>query len=241
MNSKARSEQGQEKTNLMIEKINSNHEKIKENKQEMLAIEAEINKLRQQMDNDSDGNLSKVEKIVSDRTTKLTQAAGAQKQNLENIEDERKRITELEKNIKDDEKVLQSKRGNMEKIEGTFQRLADQEETDKRDLERARQKFQALSAGFVIDDAGNEGTLQDKLMAAQKAVADANIEIETIKRKKPHCESELKLKKQEFSLMDSDFKKDTATKSKLENEVKQLVIISCLTIFFFRLIFFGIN
>lgn len=217
------SEKGKQQAEHIIKKINEKRAKIESGQVEVEKINSEVEDLRKQMDSESGGSLATVESGLSAETSQLNQLIGVQKQNAESIEDEKKKIKELEKNVKDDENVLKTKTNSLQKIESTFQRLADEEETDKKDLEKARQKFQALSAGFVVDEEGNEGTLQDKLMAAQRAIADAKLEIETIKRKKPHCESELKLKSAEIAKVEGEFQKDDKTREKLEREVSTLL------------------
>jgi len=211
--------QNEERTQKIIESINDKRQRIEQTQSDVEKIDREIEAIRDQVDADDGGAMQVIEKEISTENTKFNQVFGAQKQNAENIEDEKKKIKDLEKNIKDDENVLRTKNEALRKINSTYQKLVQEEETDKNNLEKARQKYQAMSTGMIVDDEGNEETLQDKIMAAQRAVADAKLEVETIKRKKPHCESERKNKSTELARMETEFRKDIMTQEKLEKEV----------------------
>lgn len=195
---------------------------IENGQQEITKINDHVQELQKAKDAESDGKLSKTEGQLRELEKELTKSVGDKKQCTENIQDEKKKIKQLEKNIKDDENLLENKSLKLSKIDGVFHGFAEEEEKDKIELEKAQNRFQALSSGLVADDAGKEATLQDKLMEAERQIAQAQTEIEQCNLQIQHCKADLKKKTVEMQTTENDFKKDGKILENLENEVKNL-------------------
>lgn len=222
MSSKQTAEKAVEKSDELVKVIQSKKDAIINGQKELVEIDEQISELQKLKDAESGGRLHDVENELREKEKALTKAQGARKQNVESIQDEKKKIKQLEKNIKDDEGVLKNKTTALSKIDNVFQGYAEEEEKDKIDLEKAQNRFQALSSGLVADDGGKEATLQDQLMDAERAIAQAQTEIEQCRLQKQHCEADLKKKTSEMQKTESDYKKDGAKLETLEAEVKNL-------------------
>lgn len=222
MSNKQTAEKAEENSEKIITLIQTKRQAIENGQKELAEIDLQVAELQKLKDAESGGKLSEAETQLREKEKQLTKCVGAQKQNTEEIQDEKKKIKQLEKNIKDDEVVQKKKSFDLSKINNVFQGYAEEEERDKIDLEKAQKKFQALSSGLVADEAGKEGTLQDKLMESERAIAQAQTETEQCRMQKQHCEADLKKKTTEMQKTESDFKKDSGKLASLENEVKTL-------------------
>ena len=215
-----------EKADISMEKIKetirTKKEFIENGQKEMEEINRQMEELHKSKDAESGGKLAETETHLREKERQLTKSVGAQNQCIDNMEDEKKKIKELEKNIKDDENVLKNKSTKLSKIDGVFQGLAEEEEKDKMELEKAQNKFQALSSGLVADNGGKEATLQDKLMDSERQIAQAQTEIEQCKLQLQHCNADLKKKTAELQTTKNDFKKDGDVLNNLETEVGSL-------------------
>ncbi|KAK6626686.1 hypothetical protein RUM44_009162 [Polyplax serrata] len=217
------SKQTAEKADVDAEKIKdsiiSKKQYIENGQKEIMEIEKHMEELQHLKDVESGGKLADTETQLREQEKNLTKSQGAKNQCSENMQDEKKKIKQLEKNIKDDENILKNKTAKLSKIDGVFQGFAEEEEKDRIELEKAQNRFQALSSGLVADDAGKEATLQDKLIEAERQVAQAQTEIEQCNLQLQHCKSDLKKKTNEMQTTKNDVKKDGEILETLEKEV----------------------
>lgn len=222
VSSKETTERADEEAEKITMIIQRKKETISSGQSELEQINLQIVELQKLKDAESGGKLTETESKLREKEKYHTKSVGAQKQNVENIQDERKKIKQLEKNIKDDESMLKNRTTKLTSIDEVFQRFAKEEEKDRVELEKAQNQFQALSSGLVADDAGKEATLQDKLMESETAIAQAKTEIEQSQLQRKHCEADLKIKMAEMQKTDSDYKKDNQLLQSLESEVKTM-------------------
>lgn len=64
-----------------------------------------------------------------------------------------------------DEAALADKQKELSKVESMFVQLKTADEEDSKALAEAQRKFQAVSAGLLTTDDGQEATLQEQLMS----------------------------------------------------------------------------
>lgn len=204
------------------ETIMSKKQFIENGQKEISEINRQMEQLQKLKDVESGGKLAETEGQLREKEKQLTKSVGAKNQCSENMQDEKKKIKDLEKNIKEDENVLKVKSSKLSNIDGIFQGYADEEEKDRIELEKAQNRFQALSSGLVADDAGKEATLQDKLIEAERQIAKAQTEIEQCNLQLQYCKKELKKKTSEMQTTKNDVKKDGEVLETLKTQVSSI-------------------
>ncbi|KAJ9600106.1 hypothetical protein L9F63_009617, partial [Diploptera punctata] len=154
------------------ERLEAAHTQIQNIKQEVKDGENELKELDKQAEHlkeikNSEGG-TKTRRIGDSTERKKgrreAKFIAAQKANRDNIVSEEKKLKQLERSLKEDESSLAAKEGELKKVEGLFTKLKDTDKSDAEALAAAQKKFQAVSAGLVIDDDGSDKTLQDQLM-----------------------------------------------------------------------------
>ncbi|KAJ9583005.1 hypothetical protein L9F63_022663, partial [Diploptera punctata] len=155
--------------------------------------------------------LEELETALKGKKEEEAKFIAAQKANRDNIVSEEKKLKQLERSLKEE--------GELKKVEGLFTKLKDTDKSDAEALAAAQKKFQAVSAGLVIDDDGSDKTLQDQLMEVKQEVAQAQTEAKQSQMQLQHCKNELKDKLQEMKQTATSYEKD---KRNLENMEKEL-------------------
>nr|CAD7394978.1 unnamed protein product [Timema cristinae] len=125
-------------------------------------------------------------------------------------------------NIKFDEAALASKESELRKVQGLFDKLKSAQEEDKVALEAAQRKFQAVSSGLLSADDGTNATLEDQLMNAKQAVAQAQTEKKQAEMQLAPCQKELREKEQEMKKTSSNYEGDRQKLENMERELKTL-------------------
>nr|CAD7458875.1 unnamed protein product [Timema tahoe] len=121
-----------------------------------------------------------------------------------------------------DEAALASKENELRKVQGLFDKLKSAQEEDKVALEAAQRKFQAVSSGLLSADDGTNATLEDQLMNAKQAVAQAQTEKKQAEMQLAPCQKELREKEQEMKKTSSNYEGDRQKLEKMERELKTL-------------------
>ena len=136
----------------------------------------------------------------------------------------------------------------MGKADGEFAALREAEVADAEALAAAQRKFQAVSAGLVSSDDGQEATLQDQLMgkwiftegkkkpsasifqlncllsAAQQGVTTAETEIKQSQMQLEHSRAQLAKKEKMLGGSEKGYSQDLANLQKMEKEVATLSV-----------------
>nr|CAD7198715.1 unnamed protein product [Timema douglasi] len=121
-----------------------------------------------------------------------------------------------------DEAALASKESELRKVQGLFDKLKSAQEEDKVALEAAQRKFQAVSSGLLSADDGTNATLEDQLMNAKQAVAQAQTEKKQAEMQLAPCQKELREKEQEMKKTSSNYEGDRQKLENMERELKTL-------------------
>nr|CAD7443555.1 unnamed protein product [Timema bartmani] len=121
-----------------------------------------------------------------------------------------------------DDAALASKESELRKVQGLFDKLKSAQEEDKVALEAAQRKFQAVSSGLLSADDGTNATLEDQLMNAKQAVAQAQTEKKQAEMQLAPCQKELREKEQEMKKTSSNYEGDRQKLEKMERELKTL-------------------
>ena len=149
-------------------KLENGRKAISDGRGEIAAIEKQIEELQAKRDAESGGCLQELEtqlKKVSTAEAKMSATLLGEKEALTAETKQRKQV---DKNVKDDEKALSSKKAELDNAQSVFDALQEAEKQDSAALIAAQQRFEAVSSGLVTTDEGENATLQDQLICKTK-------------------------------------------------------------------------
>lgn len=99
-----------------INAIESMKNKIKENEEEMIKCDEGAKEMQNKIDIESGGELGVLEEELAKKTSEEAKSSGKMKAAQGTLEQEKKKLKSLTKNIKDDREVLAKKEAQMEKV-----------------------------------------------------------------------------------------------------------------------------
>lgn len=209
-----------------LEKATNEHKKYKEGlvakEEQLVTLEKEIREIQGIRDKECGGELQKLETLLKEAEKVEAKATAVVKSAKENISLETKHIKQLEKNVADDEKALELKKGELDKAQATFDQLKEAEKQDAEELAAAQRKFQAVSSGLLESTDGENATLQDQLMAAKQKATEAETEMKKCALKMQQDKKDLEMKKPLLKKTEMAFASDRKELEAKENELKGL-------------------
>ena len=219
-------EEASSKTEEELENLKTKLEEIqvsiKEGEEEVSKIEAEIKELERERDNEIGDRVADKEATLKDMEKKEAKESSALKTLKDNVKQEVKKRVQIEKNISEDQKALKTKEKAMEGMQGTFDKLREEDERCQVDLEKAQATFQAASLGEEVMEGGGSATLQEQIMTAKQEISGAETEIKSADTKTRHFQDQLKKKQVEMKKTEAEYKRDSGSLSKYEKEVAEL-------------------
>ncbi|KAF5292378.1 hypothetical protein FQA39_LY03412 [Lamprigera yunnana] len=198
------------------------HDKIRSNKENANKIEQEVQEMTRQLQSSGNGNLKNSEVTLKEHEKLEAKARASVKNAKEAIVSEEKRIQGLEKSLMEDEQALKSKEQELQKVQDLFEKLKKLEEDDNMAFTVSQKKFEAISVGMEVNDAGEAETLQDQLMAAKQHATEANTEIKQANMQMTHYQSQLKQKQREMGTNTSDYETDKKKLDVTRKEINRL-------------------
>uniref|UniRef100_A0A1Y1M3E5 Structural maintenance of chromosomes protein n=1 Tax=Photinus pyralis TaxID=7054 RepID=A0A1Y1M3E5_PHOPY len=198
------------------------HDNITDNNQKIKNIESKVEEMTAAIQSSGSENLKRVEAELKENEKADAKVRAAEKSAKESIAAEAKKKKQLEKNLKEDEAVLKSKEQDLQKVQGLFEQLKNAELADNEALATAQRKYEAISVGMEVNDAGETETLQDQLMGTKQKLAEASTEIKQATMQLSHQQSQLKEKQKDLNSNTSDYERDKKNMQKMEQEVRQL-------------------
>lgn len=149
---------------LKLHVVNSN-DKIKNNEKEIDNLEKKCENIKNLIDNDSGGELQKLEDDLLKKQKENSAKLGKMKGLKESIEQEKRKVNTLLKSMKDDDNQLLKKQEQMLKIKDKFEQLKLNAETDTKLYIESQKRYEAITQGLSTNDDGEAATLQDQLMS----------------------------------------------------------------------------
>ncbi|KAK9506498.1 hypothetical protein O3M35_008426 [Rhynocoris fuscipes] len=221
-----KAEEGLEKTESRLQQLKDNISSLKkvinDHKDRIKSLEKEIIEAQSKRDLESGSLLKELEaKLKKAETSEATIAAKLKSENDAKNSDG-KRLKVLQKNFNDDEKALNTKKGELERAQSVFDQLREAEQKDAQDLEAAQQKFQAVSSGLLANEDGENATLQDQLMNVKHQLTKAETEIKQCQIQIKHNKNELDSKLPLLKKTEITFQNDNKELLTKESEVKSL-------------------
>ncbi|KAK5648752.1 hypothetical protein RI129_003644 [Pyrocoelia pectoralis] len=198
------------------------HDNIAKNQEEIKETEVQVEEMTRALHNSGDGNLQRAEAELKENEKADAKLRAAGKSAKENITAEEKKRKQLGTNLEEDEAALKSKEQDLEKVQNVFDQLRNAELQDNEALATAQKKYEAISVGMEVNDAGETETLQDQLMSTKQKLAEATTEILQATMQLTHHQNQLKEKRKDLNLNTSDYERDQKNMQKKQQEVQQL-------------------
>jgi len=214
------------KTKEDLENLKKKEEEIqellKQGEEEMAEIEVAIRELERARDNEIGGQVSEKEDALREKEKHEAKVTSALKTLKDNVKQEDKKKKQIEKGLSDDQKTLVSKEKVMEGMQGMFDKLRQEDEKCKTNLEEAQARYQAISLGEVVMEGGGSATLQEQIMNTKQEISAAETEIKAADTKVKHNSEQLKKKQIEMKKTEAEYKRDSGALGKYEKEVADL-------------------
>ena len=103
-----------------------------------------------------------------------------------------------------------------------FDKLREEDERSKAELEAAQAKYQAISLGEEITEDGGSATIQEQIIRAKQEKSSAETEIKSADTKIKHNKEQLKKKQIEMKKTEAEYRRDSGSLNKYEKEVADI-------------------
>lgn len=143
--------------------IMDSRKEIEKNEAESEVIEEECSEMQKRIDADSGSELADLEAELAAKSKTEATANGAKKSASQDVESEKRKFKDIEKNVAKDAEALKAKEAQMANVGGLFQTLRDADEADSKAFADAQKRFQAISAGLDMNADGQASSLQEQL------------------------------------------------------------------------------
>lgn len=149
-----------ETANLFVE---NSRKEIENNVTESEKIVEECAEMQKLIDAEQGGELASLEADLAVKSKTEATANGALKSANHEVDAEKRKLKQIQKNVSKDEEALQAKEAQMAKVGDLFQALREADETDSKAFADAQKRFQAITAGLEVNEDGQAATLQGQL------------------------------------------------------------------------------
>lgn len=112
----------------------------------------------------------------------------------------------------------------LNKVKNKFEQLKNDDEKDNEAFAASQKKFEAISIGMEINNDGKAETLQEQLINARSAAAQAKSEQQQAIMKLKYCQEQLREKEKEFAANTADTNGYKIKISEAEREIKVLEV-----------------
>ncbi|XP_018012651.2 structural maintenance of chromosomes protein 2, partial [Hyalella azteca] len=196
---------------------------IADGSRQVSELQDQIAQLQQIRDSETGGQLQELEKELKEKEKAEVRVAAALKSLRETIKAEEKKCKQLQKFLAEDEKALEQKRAEGNKVQGTYDAMRAAATVNTEAVAAAEARLQAISTGMYASQAGGEdATLQDQIIKAKAAITAAKTETKQAEMRLKHSREELKRKKVEMNQTEAAYKQDKGLLDRMEKEVKNL-------------------
>ena len=166
-----------EELETLRNKLDEIQEMLKQGEEELAEIDVAIKELERARDNEIGGQVSEKEELLKEKEKQEAKASSALKTLKDNVKQEEKKKKQIEKGLGDDQKTLQSKEKVMAGMQDIFDKLRQEDEKCRENLEQAQARYQAISLGEVMVEGGGSATLQEQIMNTKQEISAAETEI----------------------------------------------------------------
>lgn len=143
--------------------IENSRKEIETNVTETEEIVEQCAEMQKRIDAETGGELADLEAELAKKSKTEATANGAMKSASHEVDAEKRKLKQIQKNVVKDEEALQTKEAQMAKVGGLFQSLREADETDSKAFADAQKRFQAITAGLDVNEDGQAASLQEQL------------------------------------------------------------------------------
>lgn len=115
------------------------------------------------------------------------------------------------------------KQQEKDNLQSVFQTLKENYTRDTEAYLLSQRKFEALSSGMEINDAGEAETLQEQLINAKQAAAQASTESKQAQMQLTFCQNEVAKKEKVLSSTTQDHNNDQVVLQQMQKEVEVII------------------
>lgn len=134
------------------------------NTKESEEIDEKLTEIRETIDQESGGQLKELQEDLNTKEKFDAELNNKVKSTQGNVADEEKKLRLLQKSFNDDEKALNGKKEELEKVQELFLNLKQAQEVDNAELQLAERRLEAASTGQIVGEDGEAATIQAQLM-----------------------------------------------------------------------------
>eukprot|EP00092_Neocalanus_flemingeri_P004304 GFUD01004627.1.p1 GENE.GFUD01004627.1~~GFUD01004627.1.p1 ORF type:complete len:1179 (+),score=495.15 GFUD01004627.1:105-3641(+) len=203
-------------------KLEEIQELIRQGEEEMAEIDVAIRELERARDNEIGDQVMEKEGVLREKEKQEAKFNSALKTLKDSLKQEDKKKKQIEKGLGDDRKTLGSKEMVMAGMQDMFDKLRQDDEKCRADLEAAQNRYQAISLGEVMVEGGGSATLQEQIINTKKEISSAETEIKAADTKVKHNTEQFKKKQIEMKKTEAEYKRDSGALGKYEKEVADL-------------------
>lgn len=201
--------------------IRKREQSMQDGEAEIKRLAEEIEKITARISEEEGSALGTLERELKAKEKAEAELSAQIKAHKDSLLTEKNRKKQLEKSLKEDEQALALKESDQSKTGGQFSSLKEAEAADAEAFAAAQRKYQAVSAGLLSNDDGEDATLQEQLMGAKQAVSNASTEKKESEMEMEHIKTELGKKEKLLNQNSKTYTQDLATLAKLDKEVAE--------------------
>ena len=164
--------------------------------------------------------MGNIESDLRDAEKKAQKVTAEINSNKESIKAAETNIKQLKSNIRDEEKLLETKLKEIEQVGGLFEKLKEKDRLDSEAVIAAQEAYQKISSGLLQCDDGSNATLEQQLINAKQKLSQAQTEIKQCEMTLSHNKQQLSKKKVDMKSTENDSQKDNKKLEDLQKDLK---------------------
>lgn len=158
-------------------------------------------------------------KEAENEENKLVAAANGSR---ESVKAEEKLVAQARTDVAQDEAALSQKEKELEKVGELFKSLKEKCDRDLELYAAAQERFEKVSAGFLLGENGESATLEQQLMSAKQNLTKARTEMERCEMRLKHGKEQLAKKQTEMRSTENEYRQDGKNLESVEAELKSI-------------------
>lgn len=189
---------------------------------EIRSLEQQIAELIRSREDSVKGEVEAKELELKEKEKAKAKAVSHLKTLQDNIKQEERKRTQIQKSLEDDEKTLNGKKTSLSGMQNVYDSLRKEDDSCQAALKAAQDRLQAISIGQFSTEDGESATLQDQIINSKREISNAETELQTAQLKIKNNTEQLKKKQIEMKKTEAEYKRDSSSLGKFESEVADL-------------------
>ncbi|XP_014219096.1 structural maintenance of chromosomes protein 2 [Copidosoma floridanum] len=222
LNALRSSDKANEDVQVIKRKIEGIQNDVKDGEQEIKNIEAKVVEITAKRSAEQDEKMTELEQKLKEAEKKEHKFTAEVNSNKENIKAAETSIKQLQNNICDDEKLLETKLKEIDKVGGLFEKLKEQDRVDAEAVVAAQENYQKISSGLLLCDDGSNATLEQQLITAKQNHSQAQTEIKQCEMTLTHNRQQLSKKKIDMQSTENEYRNDNKKVESTQKDLKNI-------------------